>query len=287
MNKCFHWAMTALMVSMLALTACGQSQEKPATTQETPPKEATTASQTSEQSFTVGIDASYPPYDFRDEQGGAVGFDVDIIKAIATKQGFEVKVVAEDWKGLVADFDKGVYDISISGYANTDERQQKYLVSRPYSQGQDVVVTKKGAKAITSIEQLKSLKISVQGSSPYEEQLKGYGVTQIVAKSTSFSAFSAVARGEAEAMVVDKGVAQYYIQQLSGTANANVEFEFHEPSGGDFDGYDLVILTPKGKEELMDKINQGIVEIVKDGTYATIYKKWFGVEPDANFIPKV
>lgn len=86
-------------------------------------------------------------------------------------------------------------------------------------------------------------------------------------------------------MVIDRGVVQYYISQLSG--NASIDFEIHVPTDEDFESYELVILTPKDKTELMEKINQGIVEIVKDGTYVNIYKKWFGAEPDPRYIPKV
>lgn len=294
MNNRFNFVMTALMSSMLLLSACSQPSsqagaektKKSATTQET--QQPASAPAENAQTFTVGVDAAYPPYDFRDEHGEAVGFDVDLIKAVAEKQGFGLNVVAKEWDNLVADFDKGVYDISLVGYYPSDERKQKYLVSRPYAYGQDVVVSKKGGavtQAIKTADQLKNLKVAVQGNSPYEEQLKSYGVTSLSAKSTSFLAFQAVARGEADAMVLDHGVGQYYIQQLAGKTDAT--FDFHELSGEDFEHYELVILVPKGKEELMEKINQGIVDVIKDGTYATIYKKWFGVEPDANHIPKV
>lgn len=294
MNKRFNFVVTALAVSMLTLTACDQKTNQSssgATTTQEPVKEASSALPENAQTFTVGIDASYPPYDFRDEYGNAIGFDVDIIKAIAEKQGFGVNVIAKDWDGLVADFDKGVYDISLAGYYPSDERKQKYLVSNPYAFAHDILLTKKGgsvSSSISDISQLKTLKVAVQGNSPYEEQLKEYGINPnaLSVKSSSFLAFQAVARGEADTMVVDKGVANYYIQQL-GSSGTKVDFEFHEPAHDDFTPYELVILAPKGKEELMEKINQGIVQIIQDGTYATIYKKWFGVEPEERYIPKV
>lgn len=289
MNKRMNFVLTALMVSILSLTACDkqdQSSTSATTTQESV-KEQVSALPENAQTFTVGVDASYPPYDFRDENGNAIGFDVDIIKAIGEKQGFGVNVVAKDWDGLVSDFDKGVYDISLAGYYPSDERKQKYLVSRPYSFAQDILLTKKNEKlVITGLEQIKPLTLAVQGNSPYDEQVRGYGVNKVITKESSYLAFTAVARGEADAMILDRGVAQYYIQQLAGTGT-KIDFELHEPTYEDFEAYELVVLAPKGKEELMEKINQGIVEIIADGTYATIYKKWFGTEPDPRYIPKV
>lgn len=284
MNKKFHFVMMALMMSVLSLTACDGKANEDTSAQ------VGTASQENAQMYTVGVDAGYPPYDFRDEYGHAMGFDVDIIKAIGEKQGFGVNIITQDWHGLLDDFGKGVYDISIAGYENTSERTQKYLVSRPYSMGQDVVVTKKGGtvtQPIKTMHQLKALKVAIQENTTHETRLKSHGINQLMLKNSSFLAFQAVARGEADAMVVDKGVAQYYIQQLAGGANTAVEFEFHQPEGGNFGRYALVILAPKGKEELMQKIDQGIVEIIQDGTYTTIYKKWFGTEPDVHTIPKI
>lgn len=293
MKKHSYLGMTALMVALLSLTACdkvaGDSQSNTTTTNEQSTQQTTSALPDNAQVYTVGVDASYPPYDFRDEYGNAIGFDVDIIKAVGEKQGFGVNVIAKDWDGLVAEFDKGLHDISISGYSVTDEREQKYLVSRPYSLAQDIAISKRGNAAagkITSIEQLKTMRVAVQGNSPYEEQLAGYGVKNMVLKDSSFLAFQSVARDEADVMIVDKGVAQYYVQQVNGSG-VKLDFDLHEPAHEDFEKYELVILTPKGKDELMGKINQGITDIIKDGTYAKIYKKWFGVEPTAQDIPKI
>lgn len=126
MNTRVNFVLTTLMASMLFLTACDKKDESSTsatTTTQEATKEQPSALPENAQIFTVGIDASYPPYDFRDEHGNAIGFDVDIIKAIGEKQGFGVNVVAKDWDGLVSDFDKGVYDISLAGYYPSEERK--------------------------------------------------------------------------------------------------------------------------------------------------------------------
>lgn len=73
--------------------------------------------------------------------------------------------------------------------------------------------------------------------------------------------------------MADEGVLRYYAKQFP-----KINFKI-VGEGEAFEHYEMVIITPKSENELMEKINTGLANIVADGTYAKIYEKWFGVAP--------
>lgn len=87
-------------------------------------------------------------------------------------------------------------------------------------------------------------------------------------------AFKELATGNAEAVLADEGVLRYYAKQFP-----EVDFKI-VGEGEAFEHYDMVIITPKSENELMEKINAGLANIVADGTYAKIHEKWFDVAPE-------
>lgn len=276
---------SCLLTSLLAvitLTGCNKAENtatnntNQATVTEPTSASAVALSATPQgEVLNVGVDGNYPPYDFRDDKGNATGFDVDIIKAIGEKQGFSVNVLPDTWENVQTNLDKGGYDLSISGYSITDERQQKYLVSKPYAFAQDIIAVKQGLMGVNGLKDLAKYSVSTQADTPYIDDLKEAGVQNIKAQASSFLAFKELATGKSDAMLADKGLMLHYAKSFP-------EFKFDMVGKGEyFEPYELVILAPKGKEALMEKVNAGIDQIIQDGTYAEIYKKWFGIAPIA------
>jgi polar amino acid transport system substrate-binding protein len=112
-----------LMSVLLFSSGCtsqGPSGEKPAT----PTAQAKT--------YVVGIDAEYPPYSFIDSNGTATGFDVESMRWIAAKEGFNVTFQPTAWDGIIPSLQAGKLDIIYSGMTITDERKEKVSFSIPY-----------------------------------------------------------------------------------------------------------------------------------------------------------
>ena len=74
----------------------------------------------------VGVEGTYQPYTYHDEDGNLTGFDVDVAKAIAEKLGVEVDFTEADWDSLLAGIDSGRIDTVINAVSVTDERKEKY-----------------------------------------------------------------------------------------------------------------------------------------------------------------
>jgi polar amino acid transport system substrate-binding protein len=95
--------------------------------------------------YVVGIDAEYPPYSYIDPNGTATGFDVESMRWIAAKEGFNVTFQPTAWDGIIPALQAGKIDIIYSGMTITDERKEKVSFSIPYLKiNQSVAVHKEG-----------------------------------------------------------------------------------------------------------------------------------------------
>lgn len=263
---------TVVSLVMSLLVACGG--DKTAT------KEADVQSAPTAQVVRVGVDDHYPPYDFTDERGNPIGFDVEIIQAIAKHQNIAIEVVPQGWEMLMGDLDSAKNDLVMSGLTRTPEREQKYLVSSTYVWGQDVLAIKPETIGVRSLHDLVGKKTATLANSAYIPMLEavlGKGGDGIVAKSTDFLAFQELAIGRVDAVLGEKHQFRHYAQHYP-----EVPFKIVD---GWIEPYEIVILAPKANTELMTKVNAGLAGIVADGTYAQIYEKWFGTPPPR--LPKV
>lgn len=258
-------AVVSLVMSLLV--ACGG--DKTATK-----NEAETQSTPTAQVVRVGVDNQYPPYDFTDERGNPIGFDVEIIQAIAQHQNIAIEVVPQGWEMLMGDLNNAKNDLVMSGLTRTQEREQKYLVSSTYVWGQDVLAIKPETTGIRNLHDLVGKKTSTLADSAYIPMLEavfGKGSDNIVAKPTDFLAFQELALGRVEAMLGEKHLFRHYTKH-----HPEVPFKIIDDW---IEPYEIVILAPKKNVELMNQVNAGLAGIVADGTYAQIYEKWFGMPP--------
>lgn len=267
---------TMLALSILVLTACGKDN-----TTSTSPAEQTPANAPvvvdSKELVAVGIDSAYPPYDFLDEQGQPTGFDVEILKAIGEKQGVKFTFMPSRWDELVPHLDTGKFTVALAGFARTDERMQKYQVSNTYAYGQDVIATLDGGTVVQNYADLKNHRVLTLADSPYIPQLEevmGKGNANLIGEKSTFLVVKNLINKKAEVAFIDKGTMQYYVQSFP-----DMKVNMLDSGSPELEPYELVMLANKQEGELMAKINAGLSQIVQDGTYATIYKKWFGVEP--------
>lgn len=227
--------------------------------------------------FIVGVDDDYPPFDFFDEKGEATGFDVDLIRAIADKQQLALRFVPTHWNNIVENLDNKKIQLALSGFAYSDERAKKYQVSNTYAYGQDVIATLDGGTVVQNYADLKNHRVLTLADSPYIPQLEevmGKGNANLIGEKSTFLVVKNLINKKAEVAFIDKGTMQYYVQSFP-----DMKVNMLDSGSPELEPYELVMLANKQEGELMAKINAGLSQIVQDGTYATIYKKWFGVEP--------
>ena len=93
--------------------------------------------------FTVGLDATFAPMGYRDENGQIVGFDVDLAKEVAKRIGVEVKFKPCEWDGIIFDLRSGNIDMVWNGMTVTPSRAKQVLFSQPYLANDQVIFTRK------------------------------------------------------------------------------------------------------------------------------------------------
>ena len=106
-----------VLACLLALSACSEQSDAPQnSTNNTPAVAASSAKATpvatatkKAEHYIVGTDASYPPFDFKDDSGQIAGFDVDILRAIGEDQGFSVDFISTERSQLFPSLKDGQY----------------------------------------------------------------------------------------------------------------------------------------------------------------------------------
>lgn len=228
--------------------------------------------------YKMAVAANYAPFAFKDEKGTPVGFDIDLIKAIGENQGFKVEVLNEPWDGIFDKLDSNSRDLVGSGVVATEERKGKMDFSMPYLQVPLTAVVLSNNTAVNSFNDLKSKNVGVEEGASTQtdtEKFMGEKATNVKLYPSSFLAFQDMIKGNIDASIDNGLLNQYYINGF-GKKN-NLSFKtFDMP---DRAPNQLVFAIKKGNSTLVNKVNAGLANVKKDGTYDRIYKKWFGDAP--------
>jgi polar amino acid transport system substrate-binding protein len=214
----------------------------------------------------AGSDTSFAPFEFSDEQGGYVGFDVDLMSAIAKKMGLEGVVVPTAWDGIIPNLVADRYDIIMSAMTITPERQEQISFTDGYIDT-NLAITTLVDSPITDEAGLEGKIVGVQvdttGQFAVEEVA---GVKEIKKYENSIAAIQDLFAGRVDAVVNDSPVNAYYTRDKP-------EFGNTGKIGSD-DQYGFGI--KQENTELLDAMNAALAELRDEGTYDLIYAKWFG-----------
>ncbi|NOZ30035.1 MAG: basic amino acid ABC transporter substrate-binding protein [Chloroflexi bacterium] len=259
----FSWIIVALILA-LVVTACAP----PATPVAPAESEAAPAGETAKVKIKVGMNAEYPPFEFVDESGNIVGFDVDLIDALAKRAGFDYELINTKWDGIFAALASGEFDVVCSAVTITEERAQIVDFTDPYfNAGQSIAVLATNDE-IKSVEDLKGKRIGVQLGTTGDIEASKIEGAEVKRYEEITIAFQALANGDVDAVVNDTPTSAEIIK-----ANPELNAKLvGEPFTDEFYG----IAVNKNKPEIRDALNKALKEIKADGTYDKIYEKWFG-----------
>jgi polar amino acid transport system substrate-binding protein len=249
----------------VVLAACGQKPEA----QKAPPAPA--AAPPPPKVYTVGTDAAYAPFESQNEKGEIVGFSVDLMNAIAAKGGFQIKMVNTPWEGIFNVLNQGDRDLLISSLTITEERKQTMDFSTPYFDAHQLMAVPQKSK-VAKFDDLKKLKVGVQTGTTGDEvvsKLLGKTNTNVKRFESTPLALKELDSGGVDAVVADNGVIINYVTN-------NVGAKFRTVNDPAFAPEQYGIAVKKGNTELLAKINKGLEAAKTDGTYKTIYDKYFG-----------
>jgi polar amino acid transport system substrate-binding protein len=265
--------LAALSAAGLLLAACGKKAEPPAPA---PAPVASAPAPAPAKVFVVGTDAAYAPFESQNEKGEIVGFDIDVVKAIAAKAGIEVKFVNTPWEGIFNALGQGDRDLLVSAVTITDERKQTMDFTDPYFDAVQLIAVKESSK-VAKFADLKKLKVGVQTGTTGDEavsKLLGKTNPNIKRFESTPLALKELESGGLDAVVADNGVVINYVANNPGGKFKNV-------SDKEFVPEQYGIPVKRGNTELLAKLNKGLAEIKADGTYAKIFAQYFGAAPAA------
>jgi len=266
-----------VVVLSLLLGACGRRQPTPTPTPRpapTPETKATVApAPVGLGKIVIATDAAFPPMEFVDANKQIVGFDIDMMNAIAERMGLEIEYKNTAWDGIFAGLESGDYDAILSSVTITDERKQTYDFSDPYINAGQAVVVVAGEMAIQGDKDLAGKTVGAQIGTTGAFAVQKIAEATLKEYDTIDLAFMDLLAGNVDAVVVDTPVAADY-------ALASDQFRgklkiVGEPFTDEY--YGLVVR--KGQmQDLLKAFNEGLKAIKADGTYDAIYAKWISGE---------
>ncbi len=234
------------------------------------------SAQAQNKELVVGSSATYRPFAYENPNKEIVGYDVDIIKAIAQKAGLQIKVVNTPWTGIFAALNNGDVDLVISGVTINDKRKQSYDFTMPYFEARQLIAVQKDSTAKT-LKDLAGKKIGVvTGSTGDDTASREFGKTNpdIRRFESTPVVISELVNSGVDAAIGDNGVIAFRAQEHKQLKTIN------DPA---FPKEYFGVVVKQGNKALLDKLNSGLTAIKADGSYAQIYKKWF--QADAPTLP--
>jgi lysine-arginine-ornithine-binding protein len=218
----------------------------------------------------IGTEGALPPFTMISPKGEVVGFDIDIAQALCAKMNVECEVVLFDWDGLIPALNSGKFDMLAASMSVTEERKQAISFTDPYYTNKLQFVAPKSMDFKTDKNSLKGKVIGAQRATIagiwLEDNLED--VVDIKLYDTQENAYLDLSTGRVDAMLFDK-----YAQWEWLNSQAGKDFEFKgEPV---FDDDKIAIGVRKGDDELRERLNKALAEILADGTYEKINAKYF------------
>lgn len=269
----FAKTLSSIVLSSFLLMACSQgTPQNAAENQASEPVSTITLDKN--KTYIVGTDASYAPMEYM-ENNHVVGFSHDILQAAADSQGVKLQFVNTPFEGLFANVDKGDSDIGLASITIRPDRLEQLDFSQPYFEAtQMIVVNEQNSSQIKTFADLKTRTASVQAATSGDlilQDLQGKDSARIKRFEIMPLAFKELESAGVDAVVGDSSVVSYYVKQ-------HPESKLTTIVDPDFEKEYYGFAFKKGRNDgLRETINQGLAQIVADGTYSKIHQQWFGV----------
>jgi len=221
--------------------------------------------------FVLGLDDSFPPLGFRDENNEIVGYDIDLAKEVAVRLGVEFKAQPIDWSAKEQELNTGKIDCIWNGFTMTPEREAVLAFTKPYLDNAQVVVVRKDS-GCNALADLTGKSIGLQSGSSAAEAVEGNlsfknELKNIVEFKDNITALNDLEIGGVSGVVMDRVVAEYSIKATGKPFVILTEGLAPEEYGVAFRKNDII---------LRDSVQSILDDMAKDGTVAKISTKWFG-----------
>lgn len=226
-----------------------------------------------ENTFILGMDDSFPPMGYRNENNELVGFDIDLANEVCKKMEMELKTQTISWAAKEQELDSGNIDCIWNGFGYTEDRNNAMTLSKPYVKDKSMFVVKEDS-SYEDQDELKGKKIGVQSGSTQEKRLNesNYGkeLGEIIGYTDYLTALMDLETGNIDAVYMSQISGNYIIEKQ------NKEFKTFDAIGIGEESKGMVIAFKKGNVELKDKVEKALDELKQEGKLKELSEKWFG-----------
>lgn len=277
MNKQFY---ALLAAASLALSACSDSNApseqsvSTASAASAPAAAANSAAHTANPAwptYKVGTEANFPPFQYRNEQGMPIGFEVELLQAVANAGEFNVQIVhsaRKEWEKTLGNNQFGIWS---SAFTTSSQYTHTAAFSKPFLTVENVVnvLDNDANRSVQAAQDLKGKRIAASSHSKSAPEIipKLTGQDALLAP-TFYLALKDMYAGKSDGVFGQNLVLAYYGLE-------NPKFKMRPISIGE-QKKEMVFLVHKDNAELLAKINKGLDRVRADGTYTKLVTKWFG-----------
>ena len=226
-----------------------------------------------------GSDPTFEPFEFIDANNQPTGFDVELVNAIAAKLGVTAHMTSGAFDGLLMALDTHKFDLVCAAMTITPDRQEKVLFSIPYYRADMGIMFNPSKNTITRPEDLVGKTVGVQTGTTGDISARKIAGVKVNSYPDIQLATLDLVNGKIDAVVNDYPVC---------TAYASTHPELKVIDTTTIAGEDLTqlygIAVRKDDPAFKEAVDKALLDLVADGTYTTLYRKYFFVDPP--YLPK-
>lgn len=267
-----------MVMSVSILSGCGSKEKE---VQPETPKTSETEAKVSEdkpttdigyETIVVGLDNTFAPMGFVDENGELTGFDIDLAKAVSGILGVTFSLQPIDWSMKETELTNKNIDLIWNAYTITPEREEKVLFTKPYLENKQIVVTMADSN-IKTLADLSGKTVAAQAESSAIAAIDSKPeirdtFKQLATFETNNDCLMDLEAGRCDAVVADEVLIRYYISLKGAEKYTLLEEDFGDELYG--------IGARKEDTALIEAVNGAIETLKESGVAAEISTKWFG-----------
>lgn len=268
-KRIFSICMATIMI--LGMVACGSSEQPEQQPEEQQTQQENEATLNYDK-IVVGLDDTFAPLGFRDEEGNLSGVDVELIEATGEIMGIPFELQPIDWAMKETELANKNIDMIWNGYTITDERKEKVAFSQPYLKNRQVVVTMADSD-INTLADLTDKTVAAQAESSAIDAINSKPEIAQTFKSlgefeTNDQCLMDLEAGRTDAVVADEVIIRYYVSKKGEEKYKILEEDFGKEEYG--------IGVRKEDTQLLEALNVALDTLKENGTTKEISEKWFG-----------
>lgn len=268
MKKLSIAMLSMVLAGSMLLTACGGGNTQATEDTGSDTQQNETAENTEGGVLRMGTNATFPPYEYVDENNEVAGIDADIAAAIADKLGMELEITDMAFDSLIPALQSDTIDIVLAGMTVDPERAESVNFTDSYATGVQVIIVPEGSD-IASPDDLEGKNIGVQtGTTGDLYCTDDYGQEFVKQFDNGPLAVAALLNGQVDCVVIDNEPAKNYVAANEGLKILDTAFA----------NEDYAAALAKEDTELYEQVNTAIQELKEDGTIASIIEKYIPAE---------